>query len=58
MQVSHSVLEQYFLYRISAHSRSVSRFGPSAADTQRELEKAMHRVWEIVSGIQNTRVNE
>ncbi|KAG9128020.1 hypothetical protein FRC07_006134 [Ceratobasidium sp. 392] len=54
MQVSHSMLEQYFEYRIAAHSHGVRRFDAVAGhtiDTGKELHKAMHRVWEIVSGV-------
>jgi hypothetical protein len=54
MEVSHSMLEQYFEYRIVRHSRGVSRFDAvagHAVDTKKELHKAMHRVWEVVSGV-------
>ncbi|KAG8716989.1 hypothetical protein FRC09_014913 [Ceratobasidium sp. 395] len=54
LQVSHSMLEQYFEYRIAAHSRGVRRFDAVAGhtvDTGKELHKAMHRVWEVVSGV-------
>ncbi|KAG9085296.1 hypothetical protein FRC06_003667 [Ceratobasidium sp. 370] len=54
VQVSHSMLEQYFEYRIAAHSRGVRRFDAVAGhaiDTEKELHKAMHRVWEVVSGV-------
>ncbi|KAG8745907.1 hypothetical protein FRC10_006711 [Ceratobasidium sp. 414] len=57
VQVSHSMLEQYFEYRIAAHSRGVRRFDAVAGhtiDTEKELHKAMHRVWEVVSGVPRT----
>ncbi|KAG8715087.1 hypothetical protein FRC09_016947 [Ceratobasidium sp. 395] len=53
VQVSHSMLEQYFGYRIAAHSRAVRRFNVVqgyGVDTKKVLYDTIHRVWEIVSG--------
>ncbi|KAG9105244.1 hypothetical protein FRC07_009461 [Ceratobasidium sp. 392] len=57
MQVSHSMLEQYFEYRIGAHSRGVRRFdvvNGRKIDIKKELHDAIHRVWRVVLGVQLT----
>ncbi|KAG8703262.1 hypothetical protein FRC08_002982 [Ceratobasidium sp. 394] len=54
VQVSHTMLEQYFDYRIMAHSRGVRRLDVvkgHTVHTKKELRNAMQRVWEVVSGI-------